>query len=162
MYISTDGSDPASATPQDYVAATTQLLASGDGTKTFKARVEDYAGNISDIGTATIELDTTSPTFTLGAVGATSFLAPTARISVASAQTDISYIAYEVAQASTTPENFVAFTGSPMELQVALLPGVANQVISVRLKDGAGNAANTENLDVSLDATAQLLSLIHI
>ena len=158
MYVSNNDSDPALTEPQTFASRTTQLLSDGDGEKIFQVRVQDRAGNLSEISTAVIELDRQSPTFSVNAVGATSFLAPTARISVASTNTDISYIAYEVAQASTTPANFVSFTGSPMELQIALLPGVANQVISVRLKDGAGNAANTETLNVSLDATAQLIA----
>ena len=120
-------------------------LPGGDGLKTVYIQLSDGAGNLSDVFSDTITLDSTAPT---GSIVINSGAATTTRTAVVLTLTASDTIS-PAADLQMLVSNDSAFTGAVWQLYQpslnwTLLPGLGSRSVYVRFRDASGNETTGE------------------
>lgn len=133
-------------------------LSSGDGAKAVNVTVVDAVGNVSNIVTDSITLDTTVPTFTSITLAGGAAFTRTATVTALLASpfdTNLTQMEFST-NGGTTWNAPVAYAASS---SVALPTPDGLKTVHVRLIDAAGNRSVARFDDITLDTTAPTLAI---
>src|SRR5262249_52796168 len=138
---------------QPYASSASWTLTTGDGSKTVSTRVQDAAGNISTVRTATITLDTTAASEYGVSINQGALFTNTTAVTLT--------LAARAGTAEMQVSNDGGFVGAQWEPYSAQKAWQITQfgsyviprVVYARFRDAAGNVAGPVSDDIILDVT---------
>ena len=151
-----DGTDPSAAAWEPYVVARNWTLPESDGEKTVSAQFRDAAGNVSPVVSDAIVLDTTKPEVTVSINGGAATTTSTA-VDLSLAGTDAgSPLMVRVADGEDPSGG--SWQALVDHLAWTLPAGDGDKIVSVQVRDPAGNISGVASDAIALDATGPTLT----
>lgn len=138
---------------ENYATSKSWILTSGDGTKTVYVKFKDAAGNVSEIYSDTIILDTTPPTGSISIMNDATYTdSCSLTLNLSASDRPSSGIS------QMTISNSSSFEGANWQEYVTakswtLLPGDGEKTVYVKFKDGAGSVSEIYSDTIILDTT---------
>jgi len=149
-----EAADFSGASWEAYATSKAFTLSSADGTKTVYAKFKDAAGNISEVVSDTIVLDTAAPAGSIAINAGASLTNDRTLALTLSATDDLSTvtemkISEDAAFTSATYESYA--TSRTYELTTT---GDGVKTVYVKFKDSSGNESTAYSAEIELDTTA--------
>jgi multicopper oxidase len=136
---------------EPFAATRVVALPPGDGLKTITVIFKDAANNVSAPVSASITLNSTTPTGVMAINGGAAF---TRSASVTLSLTVADTAGVTLMQFSKDGVNFFPFEPFAATRVLALLPGDGLKTMTARVKDAAGNVSAPITASITLDSTA--------
>ena len=127
------------------------VLSPGDGPKVLYARATDLAGNVGEVATASIVLDTTPPALGI-VVGSGDAIAADREVTVTLNATDPSGVVEMAVGEEASLQGAAAMPFAP-SATVTLTGADGTKVLAARVRDGAGNWCGAVASSIVLDTT---------